>query len=140
MHLTKHAVDVKMSENAASKTPVTIAPITLVATKVMPKRMTEVKSVTKIPKSSKGRAAHTHSLLQVLPPIRAFKKSKTRKPKAIPNVTQRNGTVNVITAVKRSMPATIPIMMDAANAKIEQSTRRLQLQLQLIIFSPLFIL
>ena len=140
MHFTKQAVDVKMSEKAANKTPVTIAPITLVAAKAIPKRMTEVKRVIRTPKSSSPSEAQRHSLLRVLPVKSVFKKSKLKNPKAIPKVTQRNGVVNVMTAVKRSTPATTPTIMAAAKAKTEQSTRRLQLQLQLIIFSPLFIL
>ena len=131
-----------MSENAANNTPTTMAPITLVAAKVIPKRMTEVSRVTRIPKIKSPSVLQRHSFERVRPQTRALAKSKTRNPKAIPKVTQRKAGVNVMTAVKRSTPATTPMMIDAANAKTEQSTRRLQLQLQLqlIIFSPLFIL
>ena len=140
VHLTKQAIDVKMSEKAAKRMPAIIAPMTLVAAKVIPNRITAARSVTRIPKSSNAKVEQIQSLFLEVPLKSDLTKSRISAPKAMPKVTQRKAAGKVMTRVKRSTPATIPIMMEAVTAKIEQSIRPLHLQLQFIIFSPLFIL
>ena len=56
MHTAFISVNVKKNKSA----PVMIAPITLVAAKVMPKRIIEVKTVPKIPTKNEGKLRQTH--------------------------------------------------------------------------------
>ena len=74
-----------------------IVPITLVAAKVIPKRITEVSIVPRIP------ARTTERFLQqpfsIGQQVEAVKRFMPKKPTAIPNNTHKNAGVIVITAV-----------------------------------------
>ena len=48
-HFAKHATDVTVREKNVKRAPEIIAPITLVATNSIPKRISEVKIVPRIP-------------------------------------------------------------------------------------------
>lgn len=140
VHFTKQAIDEKISEKAANKMPTTIAPKTLVAAKVTPKRTTDASNVTRTPTINAVRLAQIQPLLRELHPKSSFAKSRSSTPKAMPKVTQRNTEGTVITAVKRRTPAIIPMMSEAVMPRPRQSNLPVHLQLQFIIFSPLSIL
>ena len=129
MHFVRQAVDVIKREKKNSNAPVMIAPITLVATKVIAKRITDVKTVPKIPVRIAGRLTHTHSLL---PKVRKMVHVTNRTPRyttAIPNNTHKNAGVTVMTAVILSIAVTIPMIMLAMSANPIQLNLQLQLNI-----------
>lgn len=97
------------SEKKNSKRPVIIAPITLVAAKVMPRRITDVKivprmavrNVVRLPQQSSALKLRSAEVRRLMP----------RNPTAIPKRTHKNAGVIVIRAVKRKIAARTPIIM-----------------------------
>ena len=131
MHLTRQAVDVIISEKNNSSKPVIIAPAILVAANVIPRRITAVNIVPRIPRSKRGSIMHTHPLTPV-DLISGAEISETRRyTTAIPNNTHRNAGVTVITAVIRSTVVITPMITLAITARAVQLF--LQPQLQLVI-------
>ncbi len=106
------------SEKKNSKKPVIIAPSTLASANVMPRRMTDVKIVPKIP------AKHVQRFVQQLfsPDEKAaeVKSVIPKNPIAIPNNTHKNAEVIVTIAVKRKIAASIPITILAITAMLVQ--------------------
>jgi len=59
-HLTRHIVEVITRKKNKRRSPVMMAPAMLVAAKVIPRRITEVITVPKIPRSRSGKTVHRH--------------------------------------------------------------------------------
>lgn len=90
-----------------------MAPITLVAAKLTPRRINDVKIVPSIPVKYTGIVRHIHLLTAGLNDILDNKSDIARYTTAIPNTTQEKAGVMVIIPIKVSMPAIIPIMIPA---------------------------
>ena len=122
MQVIRQVALVIRREKKKRRNPVIIAPNTLVAAKVIPRRITAVRIVPKIParNSLKLRQQLVFSELW-----QEVKRTIPRKPTAIPNNTHRNAGVTVINAVNRKNAAKIPIItlaiMDFAVQLILQS-------------------
>ncbi len=97
------------SEKKNSKNPVIIAPITLVAAKVMPRRITEVKVVPRIAVRNVPRFAQQFSVL--VRPSTEVRRLIPRNPTAMPKSTHKNAGVIVMRAVKRKIAARTPMII-----------------------------
>ena len=100
--------------------PVIIAPIILVATKVIARSTTEVKIAPKTPVSKRDKTGHIQPLLVVLWAEADVAKATIRKATATPKVTHKNAGVRVIVAVMRRNAVTIPTIMLATIDSAEQ--------------------
>ena len=94
-----------------------MAPITLVAAKVIPSKIIENNIVPKIPIIAVKIVGmlHKSSLLSV-----TIATNKPRVTVAMPNITQRKAGVKVMTAIYLNIPAITPITMLARTAKSRQ--------------------
>lgn len=101
-------------EKKNSNNPVIMAPVTLVAANVIPRRMTEVKTVPKIPAKSVPRFVQQPFLSGLQ--VEEDKRVMPKKPMAIPNSTHKNAGVIVTSAVKRKNAANIPMITLAITA------------------------
>jgi len=119
------ATTVIMREKKNSSAPVIIAPIMLVAAKVMARSITEVKIVPKIPIKRAVMLLQIQQLRLALPRTNT-KKERANAPTAIPNTTHKNtgGTVMVAVMVKNAV--TIPIKTLAITARQVQLILGLQ--------------
>lgn len=116
--------------------PVIIAPVTLVVTKVKPKRIAEKRIVNKMERSSPDKALHTQRAESV-----KFTKADTirimgRYTTPIPNATQKKAVPIVNTPVILRNAVTMPIISAAAKERAEQGIERSQLQFNVVIISP----
>ena len=119
-HFERQATEVNVSEKNVSNAPVIMAPITLVATNSIAKSTTEVKTVPRIPVSKTGKI---EQIQPRVPPLRTTADMIdviARYTIAMPKTTHKNAGVTVITAVKRSTAAMIPIMILATTALNKQ--------------------
>lgn len=118
--LTRQAVTVSTRDRKNINAPVIIAPIILVAAKVIARSITAVRAVPKIPVSNTGNVLHTQPSASLLL-LRADARSATpRYTTAIPSATHKNAGVTVITAVIVKNAATTPKMMLARTARAVQ--------------------
>ena len=85
-----------------------IAPNTLVAANVIPRRINEVKTVPKIPAENKERLLQQCCLSE---PMEEVKTVMPKNPTAMPNNTHKNAGVIVIRAVYWNIAARTPITM-----------------------------
>ena len=126
MHIARQANDITIREKNVSNAPVIIAPIALVAAKGIAKRTSDVRIVPRMPLSKVGSTDDTQPRMPLLritvDIIGVIAKNKT----AMPNKTHKNAEVTVITAIKRSVAAIIPMIILAAIAIREQSLLLLQ--------------
>ena len=106
--------------------PVKIAPITLVATKVIAKRIIERSTEPRIPASKTGIILHKHFLNPVLRSNIEDIRRIARYTIATPRTTHKNAGVTVITAINLSIAVTIPRIMLATT----EYTKQLFLQQQ----------
>lgn len=102
----------------------------LVATNVIPRRITDVSTVPSIPASRTGRIEHIHSRNPDLPKRAVAISVTARYPMATPKSTHKNAGVTVIVAVIRKNAAITPIIA----AAITENVMQLGLQLQLLLF------
>lgn len=108
MHLIRQAAEVRISTKKKSNTPVRIAPIILVAAKLIAKRRIARNIVPKMPMSNAVRAEQRH--LEAVPCIKAADTNANAKnATAIPNTTHKNTGATVITAAKVRNAVTTPI-------------------------------
>ena len=128
------AVIIRSDRNNTSA-PVMIAPITLVAAKDTASRITDVKTVPKIPRIRTGKTEHTQ--LRTPRPCNAGEtpNNTARKRIAIPPATHKKAGVTVIVAVILSIAATKPKIMLAKIARVTQEFL-LHPQLKFDIKSP----
>ena len=100
--------------------PDIIAPTTLVAAKVTPKRISDVKAVPRIPVNKTGKIRHIQ--IRGVEPRESAKVTKiiARKTTEIPSKTHKNAGARVIVAEKVKNAAIIPIMMLPKIARIMQ--------------------
>lgn len=112
-HCEKQATVVTSKEKKASSKPFITAPRTLVTANVMPKRITDVRIVPKIPVNRTGRIEHTQ--LRRPHPMSTADNIKViaRYTIAIPNKVHKNAGVMVMTAVKLKNAVIIPMIMPA---------------------------
>lgn len=134
-----HAEAVIISEKKNSARPVIPAPIMLVATKVIPRSITEVSTVPRIPikmvliaLSLQAQLWHEVTTLFVFKSV--AKSNIARYTTAIPSNTHKKAGVIVMVAVNRKNAVTTPTTRLARNAIKLQVV----LQLHIIIFSPPF--
>lgn len=112
-----------------------IAPIILVAAKVMPRRITEVRIVPKIPvKTNESLLQHGFFSAQQEDEAKRFTpKYRT----AMPNNTHKNAGVTVIRAIALKIPATIPIITLAKITSALQSILQPQFEFNIFFTSVL---
>ena len=122
-------VSVKIKEKNAISAPVIIAPITLVATKVIAKSITDVKIAPKIPVKRTDRIGQTHPLMFVPDKFAETAKTTARYTTATPKTTHKNAGVTVITAVVLKIAAIIPTIMLPTIANIEQFVLQVQIDI-----------
>ncbi len=107
LHLIRQVAVVIIREKKNKRAPVIIAPIMLVAAKVIPSKMMDVKTVPKIPVKKVLRKSQ-HWLLS---PNAEVKRVIPKKPIEIPSNTHKKAGVTVITAVKVNIAVITPIMI-----------------------------
>lgn len=91
---------VTINEKNAARAPTIIAPITLVAAKLMTSRMTAAKMVPKMPVKRTDRIEHMQPLLLPAPAIKGEAiKVSARKATAMENATIEKTGLSVMTAV-----------------------------------------
>jgi hypothetical protein len=115
--------------------PVIIAPIMLVATNSIAKRITEVRIVPRIPVNRVGTMEHTQRLIPDIRICAAESRVNPRNATAIPKTTQRNIGVRVITAVILRNAAIMPMIILATIARPAQLHLQSQPHLD-ICYSP----
>ena len=118
--MIKQAVSKKIKEANANKAPVIIAPIMLVATKVIPKSITDVTIAPKIAVNKTVKTGQIQLFCAMPEKLADFTKIIARYKTAIPKTTHKNAGVKVITAVVRKTAAIIPIITLAITATTEQ--------------------
>ncbi len=114
-----------VKEKKNNKRPVMIAPGMLAAAKVMPRRITEVRTVPKIPAISWPKKRQ-----QNLPPEGHAEEPRSiipSVPTAIPNSTHKKAGVTVIRAAKLRKAAMTPMIALAIRARPVQPSLQLQL-------------
>lgn len=129
MHEMRHAEAVMMSEKKKIKSPVIIAPAILVATNVIPRRITDVRTVPRIPRSRVRIEEHRHCSPELLLIYGEATSVARRYATAMPNSTQRKAGVTVMVAVMVRTVVTTPNITPAMTARAVQ----LLVQLQLVI-------
>lgn len=133
IHLTRQAVSETTSERNVSSNPEIIAPITLVAANVIPKRTIDTSIAPSIAIKSTERILHTHSL--ALPRIFVLViRVIARYTTAIPRTTHKNAGVTVIVAVKVKNAVIIPMMIAATMLMPRQLHLHPQLQFEQVMF------
>ena len=135
VHFARQATDVTVSEKNASNAPLIIAPITLPAANAIPKRITDVKIVPRIPVSKAGRIEHTQPRIPLPRTTAPIIGVNARYTTAMPNKTHKNAGVMVITAVKVRIAVIIPIIILATMELSKQLPLQVQL-IELIHYSP----
>jgi hypothetical protein len=106
LHFIRQVAVVIIREKKNNKAPEIIAPIILVAAKVMPSKMMEVKTVPRMPVKKVLRKSQQCPL-----PITEVNNVIPRNPMAIPSNTHKNAGVTVITAVYLKTAVMMPIIM-----------------------------
>lgn len=115
-HFTRQANEVITKEKDAKSNPTIIVPIALVVAKVIPRRITDVKIVPRIPISKIVKTEHRQVRVPVLRVRPAITGNIARYTTAIPKRTQRKAGVTAIIPVKLSAAAIIPMIMLATTA------------------------
>lgn len=119
MHFIRQAVDVRVSVKNKSSTPAMIAPITLVAAKVIASSIMLVSTVPRIPVRSTVSAGHRQS--RILRLVVAVNINNTAShATAIPNSTHKNAGVTVTVAVNTRKLVIMPIIILATTARAVQ--------------------
>lgn len=108
-HFIRHTALVIKSEKKNSRKPVIIAPITLVAANVMPRRIIDVKVVPRIAVRNVLRLPQQFSVPEQQ--NAEVRRLMPRNPTAMPRSTHKNAGVIVIRAVKRKIAARTPMIM-----------------------------
>lgn len=121
-----------MRDKKARSRPVIIAPIMLVAAKVIPKSIIAISMAPSIPASKTGNIEHA----QLRVPLPRVKRSIARYTTATPKTTHKNAGVTVIAAVMVRNAVMIPIIRLATIEITVQLLLQLQLQLKFDILSP----
>ena len=129
MHLIRHAVEVIIRAKNNRSRPVIIAPGMLVVTNVIPRRITEVRIVPRIPKSCNGSTAHRQRLGVTALRYGETASVRIRYTTAMPNSTHKNAGVTVITAVILRTVVITPIITAAITERATHPFVQLQLQL-----------
>ena len=134
MHLTRQAVAVIIRERNSMSAPVKMAPGILVATKVMPRSITDNKEVPRIPARRALRAGHLQSGAFFVPAVEIS--TTARYTTLIPKATHKNAGVRVITAVIRRKAAIMPRIILATTAIPVHDELHLQLIPVIFFTSP----
>ena len=116
--MIRQAATVNTKKKKKIKSPVIIAPITLVAANVIPRRITAVTIVPIIP--VKNRLRIWRQLFLWLQQLADVKSVMPKKPTAIPSNTHKNAGVIVTIAKKVKNAAMIPKIMLATKAMLVQ--------------------
>lgn len=132
MHFTRQAVEVIVNEKKVKSAPVIIAPIMLVATNSIAKRITASKIVPSMPVRITDKIGHMQLRLPLFLTVTAIRIT-ARYTTAIPKTTHKNGAVTVITALKRRNAVIIPIIILAIIANPAQFVLQSQLILNIFI-------
>ncbi len=125
-HLIRHTVEVSVRVKKARSKPAKIAPIMLVAAKVIPRRITDVKTVPRIPQRRTFKEEQTQLLCRDEKEQPEVASRMARYTTAMPKRTHEKAGVIVIVPIKRSMPAMMPIIMLATMAKTGQLILQVQ--------------
>ncbi len=115
-HLTRHATSDTTSEKNASNSPVMIAPITLVAANVTPKRTIDISIAPRIAIKRIGRILHTQPVIPALRIATLVTSVIARYTTAIPKTTHKKAGVTAITALKVKKAVIMPMIMLATIA------------------------
>ena len=112
----RHAVAVIKRKKKNRSTPTKIAPITLVAAKVIPKSITAVRTVPRRPAKRTCRVLHIQALARLT--LAEVTRVTARYTTEIPNKTHKKAGVRVIVAVIVRNAVMTPMIMLAAMPRV----------------------
>ena len=114
--IARHPAEVSTKAEKASNAPVIIAPIMLVAAKVMANKITETRIVPSAPITNADNAEHVQHAAEFSRTTAEIKRVIARKATATPKATHKNAAPTVITPVIRKNAVIMPITMLAITA------------------------